>query len=188
MRIEGTLSKWNDDRGFGFITPTQGGQEIFVHISTFPKDGIRPTLGEKLTFEVETDDTGKKRAKHLFCPDRTTVKRPLTAPSHKPAPHRRKERPSFFVLVVPLLVVMGLVVYGYGEYTRRAAPLTANTAKQDIQTLSQSYTCDGRIYCSQMTSCSEAKYFLRNCPNVKMDGNNDGVPCEQQWCTSPFAK
>ena len=44
------------------------------------------------------------------------------------------------------------------------------------------YRCDGRTYCSQMTSCDEAKFFLRNCPGVKMDGNNDGVPCERQWC------
>ncbi|MCE2886342.1 MAG: excalibur calcium-binding domain-containing protein [Pseudanabaena sp.] len=29
---------------------------------------------------------------------------------------------------------------------------------------------------------SEATFFLKNCPNVKMDGNNDGIPCEQQWC------
>ena len=27
-----------------------------------------------------------------------------------------------------------------------------------------------------------ATYFLRTCPGVKMDGNNDGVPCEQPWC------
>ncbi|MBX3650637.1 MAG: excalibur calcium-binding domain-containing protein [Burkholderiales bacterium] len=44
------------------------------------------------------------------------------------------------------------------------------------------YQCDGRIHCSQMTSCEEATYFLRNCPDTKMDGDNDGVPCEQQWC------
>lgn len=44
------------------------------------------------------------------------------------------------------------------------------------------FKCDGRIHCSQMTSCEEAKYFLMNCPNTKMDGNNDGTPCEQQWC------
>jgi hypothetical protein len=44
------------------------------------------------------------------------------------------------------------------------------------------FSCDGRKYCSQMTSCAEATYFLKNCPGVKMDGNNDGVPCEQQWC------
>jgi len=42
--------------------------------------------------------------------------------------------------------------------------------------------CDGRIYCSQMTSCEEATWFLRNCPGTKMDGNNDGTPCEKQWC------
>jgi hypothetical protein len=47
---------------------------------------------------------------------------------------------------------------------------------------SGNFSCDGRIYCSQMTSCEEATFFLRNCPNVEMDGNNDGVPCEKQWC------
>ena len=45
-----------------------------------------------------------------------------------------------------------------------------------------SFKCDGRTYCSQMTSCAEAKYFLDNCPGVKMDGDHDGVPCESQWC------
>lgn len=44
------------------------------------------------------------------------------------------------------------------------------------------FTCDGRVYCSQMTSCLEATYFLNNCPGTKMDGDNDGIPCEQQWC------
>ena len=44
------------------------------------------------------------------------------------------------------------------------------------------FSCDGRTHCSQMSSCAEATYFLKNCPGVKMDGNNDGVPCEQQWC------
>lgn len=192
MRIEGVLSKWNDDRGFGFITPAQGGQEIFVHISAFPKDGIRPTLGEKLTFEVETDGNGRKRAKHLFCPDRPAVKRPAPAPapapSRRPAAYHRKEGPGFFARVFPLLVVLGLAAYGYGEYSRRAAPLPANPVRAEIQETSPAFRCDGRTHCSQMTSCAEATFFLRNCPNVQMDGNNDGVPCEQQWCTSPFAR
>jgi hypothetical protein len=45
-----------------------------------------------------------------------------------------------------------------------------------------SYRCDGRTHCSQMTSCAEATFFLRNCPGTRMDGDNDGVPCEGQWC------
>jgi Excalibur calcium-binding domain len=44
------------------------------------------------------------------------------------------------------------------------------------------FKCDGRQYCSQMRSCEEAKFFINNCPNTKMDGNNDGIPCEKQWC------
>ena len=44
------------------------------------------------------------------------------------------------------------------------------------------FTCDGRVYCSQMTSCEEASYFLQHCPGVKMDRDDDGVPCEKQWC------
>lgn len=56
----------------------------------------------------------------------------------------------------------------------RAEPVPRPTAA--------AYRCDGRTHCSQMTSCAEAKYFLANCPGVKMDGNRDGVPCEQQWC------
>lgn len=40
------------------------------------------------------------------------------------------------------------------------------------------FSCDGRQYCSQMRSRPEAEYFLANCPNTKMDGDNDGIPCE----------
>ena len=44
------------------------------------------------------------------------------------------------------------------------------------------YHCDGRTHCSHMKSCEEAEFFLKNCPTVSMDGDNDGIPCEQQWC------
>ena len=46
----------------------------------------------------------------------------------------------------------------------------------------ENYQCDGRKYCSQMNSCEEATFFINNCPNTKMDGDHDGVPCERQWC------
>jgi hypothetical protein len=44
------------------------------------------------------------------------------------------------------------------------------------------FQCDGREYCSQMTSCEEATYFLNHCPTDKMDGDHDGIPCERQLC------
>ena len=43
------------------------------------------------------------------------------------------------------------------------------------------YQCDGRQYCSEMDSYAEAVFFLEHCPNVKMDGDHDGIPCERQF-------
>ena len=52
----------------------------------------------------------------------------------------------------------------------------------DIPSDSSTFRCDGREHCSQMGSCAEAQFFQSNCPNTKMDGDRDGVPCESQWC------
>lgn len=49
-------------------------------------------------------------------------------------------------------------------------------------------SCDGRMRCSQMNSCAEAKYFLANCPAAaEMDSNRNGIPCDTQWCTAAAA-
>jgi len=63
------------------------------------------------------------------------------------------------------------------------APTAADPARAPA-TPRSSFSCDGRKYCSQMTSCDEAKYFFAHCPGVKMDnyGHGNGVPCERQWC------
>lgn len=89
-----------------------------------------------------------------------------------------------------IVVILGLLGWqGYQHYQARtakaaAAPesFTAPAPAAPSSAVFSQYKCDGRTHCSQMTSCEEATYFLRNCPGVKMDGNNDGVPCEQQWC------
>lgn len=62
MRFNGTIKSWNDDRGFGFIEPTQGGQEIFVHIKAFSGLRERPRLHQRVSFQVEMNPQGKKRA------------------------------------------------------------------------------------------------------------------------------
>ena len=71
MRIDGKLKSWNDERGFGFIEPVQGGQEIFAHIKAFPMGTGRPVIGQVLTFEVELGPDGKKRAHSVQYPVRS---------------------------------------------------------------------------------------------------------------------
>ena len=58
-RINGTLKNWNAEKGFGFITPLNGGQDIFVHISDYPKQGGLPKVGEPISFEVILNKDGK---------------------------------------------------------------------------------------------------------------------------------
>jgi len=93
-----------------------------------------------------------------------------------------------------LFVVLGIIGWQvYAKYLRNE-PATEGIDPQsflsgptvpsadEMDTSAPPFTCDGRIYCSQMTSCAEAEYFLEHCPGVKMDGGGDGVPCERQWC------
>jgi hypothetical protein len=87
-----------------------------------------------------------------------------------------------------VLVVLAIVVFAWFAYSRTNGPSDAPTPKPlragfVTEPLPESqFSCDGRTRCSQMTSCEEAMYFLRNCPGVEMDGNGDGEPCETQWC------
>jgi Excalibur calcium-binding domain len=58
---------------------------------------------------------------------------------------------------------------------------TQNPASVEATTAAPEFKCDGRTRCSEMTSCEEARFFLKNCTGVKMDGDRDGLPCED-WC------
>ena len=98
-------------------------------------------------------------------------------------------RTLIFVLIVGVLAWYGYGRYGYrffGPHTGLGrSGFNDSKSNRDARTEGSpegGFRCDGRIYCSQMTSCGEATYFLRNCPGVKMDGDHDGIPCERQWC------
>ena len=67
-------------------------------------------------------------------------------------------------------------------YTQYEMPSVDEPIKETNSEVNPKFICDGRQYCSQMTSCEEAIYFLNHCDEPKMDGNHDGVPCEKQWC------
>lgn len=64
-RADGILSTWNDERGFGFITPSAGGTLVFVHISAFGRDAVRPQAGDVLSFASTMAPDGKVRASRV---------------------------------------------------------------------------------------------------------------------------
>ena len=88
-------------------------------------------------------------------------------------------------LIVIVALIAAAVWYGYSHHLGRMRASDDSTQQPvaDLETSQTSlFSCDGRTRCSQMTSCAEATYFLRNCPNTQMDGDHDGIPCERQWC------
>ena len=103
MRFDGTLKSWNDERGFGFIEPVQGGQDIFVHIKAFRQRAGRPQVGQAVSFEVELGPQGKKRAKNV---------EPIRGSG--PAAGPRRDSPAQWgtatLFVIPAFVLLYLVV------------------------------------------------------------------------------
>lgn len=177
MKTHGTLIKWNDDRGFGFIALPQSGEEVFVHISAFPKDDGRPRIGEMISFEVRTCPDGRKRVEHVVRPG---ARLPTSRSGNVSAASER----SPLRAALTIIVVGAIGFAAYSGYTSRhsISNEAAFAIPQTVKSNSRRFTCDGRTHCSQMTSCEEAVYFLQHCPGTQMDGDNDGEPCEQQWC------
>ncbi len=188
----GTLIRWNADRGFGFIKPERAdADDVFIHISSL-KHMIRPPqVGDIILFQIEIPADGKPRA---------GIARiegvPIKAPSTKQKPSSNSG-----LSVGKLLkgaVLLGLIAFAIPKIAPMVHALMAPTNKlqpdsqyalpdTDLAPLqpvaeAQSFRCEGKTYCSEMRSCEEATFYINNCPNTKMDGDGDGIPCERQLC------
>jgi CspA family cold shock protein len=57
----GTVKWFDNDKGFGFITPDEGTKDLFVHFSGITSDGYRSLEeGQKVSFDTEAGDKGPK--------------------------------------------------------------------------------------------------------------------------------
>jgi CspA family cold shock protein len=63
---QGTVKWFNPTKGYGFIAPTTGGKDVFVHISAVQKAGLRNlNEGQIVAFEVEEQQNGRAAAINL---------------------------------------------------------------------------------------------------------------------------
>jgi uncharacterized membrane protein YsdA (DUF1294 family)/cold shock CspA family protein len=59
MRSQGKLTSWNDERGFGFISPDDDNRQVFVHINSFSNRGRRPELNQAVSYALSLDNKGR---------------------------------------------------------------------------------------------------------------------------------
>jgi CspA family cold shock protein len=60
MATAGTVKCFNAERGYGFITPDEGGRDVFVHVTALERAGLKSlSEGQRISFDVEPDKKGK---------------------------------------------------------------------------------------------------------------------------------
>jgi uncharacterized membrane protein YsdA (DUF1294 family)/cold shock CspA family protein len=85
MRYQGRITIWNDDKGFGFVTPNGSSDKVFIHISAFSNRQHRPEGNELVTYELAVDGKGRTQAKSAaFVGDRLAQTKPVGRSSIPP--------------------------------------------------------------------------------------------------------
>ena len=198
MVIEkGKLVRWINDKGFGFIKPENGKEDIFIHISALRGMSRKPVIGDVIHYQISFDAKGKTRAVNAKIEgvSQTLTLIPLEHASKtnrssvaNERPYRnlttRASKPQKRFSLIPVLVVIGAAIFVYNKFSKEKT-FTNQVKTPTVQTQpvrkTEQFQCQGKVWCSQMSSYEEAVFYLRNCPGTKMDGDGDGDPCEQQF-------
>lgn len=101
MRLVGRISEWNDDKGYGFVVPHEGGDRSFLHIKALQFGSRRPVAGDLISYEVARDARGRANAiKVRFAGQKVETRRPT------------RQVPRVFIGVLALAAVILGALFG----------------------------------------------------------------------------
>ncbi|MCP4178889.1 MAG: DUF1294 domain-containing protein [bacterium] len=103
MRTKGKITTWNDEKGFGFITPRAEGKQIFIHIKDFSNRNQRPEINQLVTYALSSDKQGRP------CAIKATL-----AGDRQPKKIKRKNGSLSIVTAVFFLAIVGVSVLKAG--------------------------------------------------------------------------
>lgn len=117
---KGKLIKWNDDRGFGFIKPCEGGKEVFLHISAIKTSGRRPQVGDTIFYQMTTGTDGRVQASGALIQGvisySSTAQKKTTSVEQKIKSHKLSET----IIAVGILV---LILLFHARFNPRRTPI-----------------------------------------------------------------
>lgn len=96
MRAKGKISSWDDERGFGFIAPSAGGKEVFIHIKAFSNRNRRPEINQLVTYALSYDRQGRPCATNASL-----------AGERLPERVKRSNNSLFVIVAIVFLVIVG---------------------------------------------------------------------------------
>lgn len=167
----GQLTKWNNSKGFGFIKSSELSTDTFIHITALKHMSRMPKQGDFIHFDVE-QHKGKSRATNARIEGVKANSSFKTSKGYKPRLGNK------YIYAVVIFAITAFLFQHLDFGTSKQTPQTQFTQNPTKEITIQQFTCDGRQHCSQMTSRAEAEFFIKHCPDTKMDGDNDGIPCE----------
>jgi cold shock CspA family protein len=188
--LYGKIVSWNDSLGYGFIKPDNENQQVFVHISAFGRLFKRPEIGDRVHFDTIIEPSGKQKAKIArIIENEVSVnddKKPQSVKKmynksvndYAQNPKRGKNK---VVLVLFGLIVCAILLVKTTLSSKTVQPVVDKTIRTPDTTIKPRFKCEGKTHCNQMSSYEEALFYMRNCPGTQMDGDHDGIPCEQQF-------
>ncbi|MEC4991342.1 MAG: cold shock domain-containing protein [Oscillatoria sp. PMC 1068.18] len=122
VRDKGQLTTWNDDRGFGFIKPDDGGTKVFLHISALKGKGRRPKVGDRILYELIVEPEGKVRA----------ARASIQGVTPRPLPTKRKtSQKSLLKTIVGVLILAGIALFTMQFNPSRSPSLITSIAKPE---------------------------------------------------------
>ena len=183
MAQQGELIEWNDERGFGFIRPDDGGGRLFVHVSQIGRIATRPSIGDRVSFAVGPGRDGKTAAIKVTIAGANPVKARASAlalarriDSDVVAPRHGRARVyvglvllvmlilgwltgSIPLALVGLYLVMGLTSAGFYYWDKRSAAAgTWRVSEHTLHGLDLAFGIIGGLLAQQVFRHKTAKH------------------------------
>ncbi len=101
--LTGKLKRWNEAKGFGFISTENGQRDIFIHISDLKGMSRRPLVGDIIHYEVKVQNDGKNRAINA------RIEGVDALPGHEPKKGNNKQL-FLGIALVAVIVIVALIL------------------------------------------------------------------------------